>query len=94
MDRMYILLNDLVRCPLRSSSDDVAGSRGLLDGEGVFANILPPDILDGAWAHAVNTLALFRADDDILQGSARLDQEDSIGVTSFGLAAATVFMQC
>lgn len=43
-------LNDLVLSVEGSSADDVGvvvGS-GLLEGDGVFADILPPDILDRA----------------------------------------------
>lgn len=59
-----------------------------LDGEGILADLLPPDVLDGARALAVNTLDLVGADDDVLEGSTVLKDEDGILVTTLLLASA------
>lgn len=52
-----------------------------------FANGLPPNIFDRAGAHAVHSLDLVGANDDILQSASILDPEDSILVTTLTLRA-------
>jgi hypothetical protein len=49
--------------------------------DGVFADILKPHKAESTRSETVYTFLLILADDDVLQSSARLQQEDSIGVT-------------
>lgn len=82
------MLDDFILGSPGPAANDVGCSRGLLDSEGVFANIFPPDVLDGARTQAVDAFALLCSDDDILDRTARLDEEDCIRVTTFTLASA------
>lgn len=59
-----------------------------LEGEGILADLLPPDVLDGARTLAVNTLNLVGADDDVLEGGSVLKDEDSIRVAALLLTSA------
>lgn len=84
-----------------AADEDVAVALG---GEGVFADLGPPDVwkvlegksdggkgrltLDGAATGAVDTLSLVLADDGVLQGGAVGEDEDGGVLTSFGLAGA------
>lgn len=83
-----IVLDDLVLCALGSASDDLGSAGLLLDGQGVFADGFPPDVLDCAGTHAVNTFGLVGADDDVPKGCALLKLEDGVRITTFGLSAA------
>jgi hypothetical protein len=60
----------------------------LLEGQGILADVFPPDILNGARALAVNSLDLVLSDDDVLQGSTVLEDEDGVLVASFSLTGA------
>ena len=51
------MLDDLVISTLGTSTLD-EGVAVTLDGESVFADVDPPDVLDGAGTLAVNTLDL------------------------------------
>ena len=53
-----------------------------------LADSLPPDVLNGAAALAVDTLNLVGADDGVLQGATILDDEDGVRVASLLLASA------
>lgn len=59
-----------------------------LEGESVLADRIPPDVLDGAAAHTVNTLGLVRANDGVLEGCTVLEDEDSVRVIALSLATA------
>lgn len=59
-----------------------------LEGKGILADLLPPDVLDGARAHAVNTLNLIGANDDVLEGGSVLKDEDGILVAALLLTSA------
>lgn len=59
-----VVLNDLVRRTLCTAPSDGAISV-FLERESVFADSLPPNILDGASALAVNTFNLVSTDNDI-----------------------------
>lgn len=48
------------------------------DRDGIFADILKPDVLESTGAHAMDTLHLVGANNDVLQGRAGLKNEDSI----------------
>lgn len=47
---------------------------------------LKPNIVEIARTKTVDALSLVRADHDILDRSTALDDENSIGITAFGLA--------
>lgn len=85
-----VVLEDLVLSTLSTATDDVGGARGtlLLDGESVFADGSPPDVLESARAEAVDTLDLVGGDDDVGESGALLEHEDSVAVTTLGLATA------
>jgi len=83
-----VMLNDLVISILGSTPGDCRCSRGLLDGDGIFANILEPDIPQSARAQAVDTLRLVCADNNILQSSALLKQENGVAIASLFLPMA------
>ena len=53
-----------------------------------FADSRPPHILDSARAEAMDTLNLILSDDQVLQRSARLDEENSVCITAFILPCA------
>lgn len=59
-----------------------------LEGESILADLLPPDVLNGARTLAVNTLDLISANDDVLEGSAVLEDEDGVSVRALDLASA------
>lgn len=51
-----------------------------------LADGLPPDVLNGASALAVDTLDLVGTDDGVLQSTALEDREDGVAVITLGLA--------
>jgi len=53
-----------------------------------FTNICPPDILDGTRTHTVYSLYLILPDDNIFKCSSILNTENSIRISSLGLASA------
>jgi hypothetical protein len=59
-----------------------------LEGESILADLLPPDVLDGARALAVNTLDLVGANDGVLEGGTVLEDEDGVLVATLNLASA------
>ena len=69
-----VVLENLVLGTESATARDGGGLAGalLLDGEGVLANSGPPDVGQLAATHAVHTLDLIGADDDVGQGSAGL----------------------
>lgn len=66
-----VVLNDLVGSVVGTATNDVLGAV-TLEGDGVLANVLEPDVLEVAGAQAVDSLALVGADDDVSQGGAIL----------------------
>lgn len=60
----------------------------LLEGDGVFAHVLEPDVGDGAGAKAVDALGLVGADDDVGDGGAVLEDEDGVVAASLLLFLA------
>lgn len=62
-----VVLDDLVSRTLRAAVENVGGTGALEDGESVFADFLPPDVVDGARAVAVDAFGLVRPDDAVLQ---------------------------
>ena len=63
------MLDDLVRCVVGSTTDNVGLLSGLvvLDGNGILADILEPNEFDVARTVAVDTLSLVLANDDVPQ---------------------------
>ena len=59
-----------------------------LQGQRILADIDPPNVLDGAASLAVDALNLVLSDNSVLEGTAVLDEEDGIRVTTLGLASA------
>lgn len=53
-----------------------------------LADSLPPDVLNGAGALAVDTLDLVSANDGVLQGTAVLNREDGVRVATLAFRAA------
>lgn len=82
-----VVLDDLVRSTSGTTTADDSITV-TLEGESILADLLPPDVLDGARALAVNTLDLVSANDGVLEGGTVLEDEDSIGVTALSLASA------
>lgn len=82
-----VVLNDLVLGASGTSTLD-EGVAVTLEGKGVLADLLPPDVLDGARTLAVNTLDLVSTDDDVLEGSTVLENEDGVSVATLSLASA------
>ena len=80
-----IVLNNLIFSIESSSTVNVAGSRGLFDSQGIFADVRPPDVVEGAWAKAMYSLTVVGADDDVGEYATALNQKDSIGITTLGL---------
>lgn len=82
------MLQDLVAGLAGAAAVDVRGARLLLEGGGVLADIGPPDVIEGAGAEAVDALAVVGADDNVGEGGAILEDEDSVAITTFGLIVA------
>lgn len=53
-----------------------------------FADLLPPDILDSARPHAVDTLTLISANDEVAQVTTLFNQEGGVTRATLGLATA------
>lgn len=75
-----VVLNDLVRGVVRTTTDDpgLGSSLVVLDGDCVLADVLEPDKLKSAVPVAVDALSLVLANDGVLQGTASLDVEDRV----------------
>lgn len=65
-----VVLDDLVRGVESTTTVNVGSTRGLLEGKSVLADILPPDIVEGARAHAVDTLTVVWSNDDVGESTA------------------------
>lgn len=53
-----------------------------------LADLLPPDVLNGASTHAVDTLVLVLADNEVAQVATLLDNEDGVALSTLRLARA------
>lgn len=82
-----VVLYDLVVGVEGTAADDL-GVAVALDGDGVLADVLEPDVLESAGADTVDTLVLVGANDDVPQGSAILKDEDGVGLAALRLATA------
>lgn len=82
-----VVLDDLVLSAGSTTALDESVTVAL-EGESILADLLPPDVLDGARTLAVNTLDLVSPNDDVLEGSAVLKDEDSISVLALNLTSA------
>lgn len=82
-----VVLDDLVGGGEGAAADDV-GLAIALDGDGVLAHVLEPDVLEVAGAEAVDALGLVCADDDVLQGCAVLEDEDGVLLATLVLVGA------
>jgi hypothetical protein len=58
------------------------------DSDSILADVLEPDKLQGTGTLTVDTLLLILSDDDVLQGSARPEDEDGIVVTALAGGAS------
>jgi hypothetical protein len=85
-----VVLNDLVLGMERAPADDIwrVARAGLLDGERVLANVLPPDVANRAGSLAVDALRLVLADDDVADFAARFDDENGVVLSRLCLALA------
>jgi hypothetical protein len=83
-----VVLQDLVRSTLGTTTVDVGCSGGLLEGSSVLTDIKPPDVVQGTCTETVNTLAVVGADDDVGENGTGLENENCIGIASFGLVVA------
>lgn len=81
-------LDDLVRGVEGAAALDEGGARGLLERDGVLADVLEPDVDEGAGALAVHALGLAGADDDVGEGGAVLEDEHGVLFTGLGLVFA------
>jgi hypothetical protein len=84
---LAVVLNDLVGSRLRTPALDERIAIAL-ERERVFADIDPPDVLDGARALAVDTLDLVLADDGVLESGTVLELEDGVRVAALDLTGA------
>ena len=74
-----VVLEHLVAGRLRAAADDVLGAAAVpKERRGVLADVLPPHVLDGARAQAVDAVTGGRADDDVLDGRAVGELEDRV----------------
>jgi len=80
------VLDNLVAGVVRTTTNDpgLLSSLVILDRDSVLADILEPDELEGAGTITVHALGLVLADDDVAQGGAGAEEEDSISVTYGG----------
>lgn len=78
-----VVLNDLIRGVVGTTANDPGLLSGLvvLDGDGILADVLEPDVLNGAVAIAVDALGLVLADDGVLQSTTGTDEEHGVLVT-------------
>lgn len=60
-----IVLDDLVRSILRATTGNIGGTRSLLEGDGILAHILKPDVVNVARTHAMDPLGLVGADNNV-----------------------------
>ena len=81
-------LDDLVRGGEGAAADDAGGAAVLLEGDGVLADVLEPDVLEGAGAAAMDALGLVGADDDVGEGGAVLEDEHGVVLARLGLVLA------
>jgi hypothetical protein len=58
------------------------------NGDGVFANVLKPNELQGAWTVTVNPLSLVGADDNVFESSTGVEVEHGVLPIAFRLAVA------
>lgn len=82
-----VVLDDLVLGTGGTAASD-GGVTVALEGQGVLADGLPPDVDDGAGALAVDTLDLVGTDNGVLEGGTVLKDEDGVFVGALGLARA------
>lgn len=77
-----IMLDDLVRAMVSTAADDpgLGASLVVLNGESVLADILPPDVFQGAMASAVDTLSLVFTNNNVLQSCSLVKVEDGVPV--------------
>lgn len=75
-----VVLDYLIRSVVGTTADDPGLSSGLvvLDRDGILADVLEPDELEGAVAVAVDTLSLVLANNGVLQSTAGLDVKDRV----------------
>jgi hypothetical protein len=77
------------RLPTVSTRKPVFGTESeTYDSDSVLTDVLEPDELQGAGTLTVDTLLLILSDDDVLQGSARPEDEDGIVVTALAIGAS------
>lgn len=74
-----IVLDELVGAMVSATANYV-GNAAALDGDGVLAHILEPDVFEVASAEAVDAFLLVGTDDNIAERSALLENEDGIRV--------------
>lgn len=69
-----VVLDDLVGSLVSTTTDNpsLIASRVVLHGDGILADVLKPNELEGAGAVAVDTLSLVLADDDVAEGGTGL----------------------
>lgn len=82
-----IVLDDLVLSTGSTTALDESVTV-TLEGESILADLLPPDVFDGARALTVDTLDLVSTDDGVLEGGAVLEDEDGVAVAALDLASA------
>jgi len=72
------VLENLVSARFGAAAVDVGCSGGLLESRGIFADVDPPDVVQGASAEAVNTFAVVGTDDDVGENGSGLKNENRV----------------
>lgn len=75
LGKLTVMLEHLVTRLSSATTPDIPRSWAP-EGGSILANVVPPDVLEGARAKAMHTFSLVRANDGILQCSAGLEDED------------------
>src|SRR5690606_17895026 len=87
-----VVLEDLVGGVLGAAAVDEVGGRGAgaAEGGGVLADIVPPDVPDGAGAFAVDAVSGGGVEDDVLDGAAVRDHEHRVLALALAAVADAV----
>lgn len=83
-----VVLEDLVRSRLRSSTVDIRSSRSLLERRSVLADIEPPNVVQGACTKAMDSFTVVGTNDDVREDCASIKHEDTVCVAAFRLPVA------
>lgn len=76
-----VVLHNFIASVISSTTNDprLRSSFVVLDGNGVFADVLKPYVFECAVAIAVDAFGLVLADDGVFEGRAGFEEEDCVG---------------